>query len=449
MSYNKFSTIYIKQPNTSNQVNLGGQNNVFLCEGNAYISGNLKVTSINGATGFFGATGATGARGITGLQGNTGPTGRTGSTGLQGSTGSTGRTGPTGLQGNTGLQGSTGPTGRTGPTGIQGNTGPTGVFIGNYISNANETTTINSKYFQVGFNSNGSVIPSAQIQDPSPFYGYITGNFSSGHAEMDFINSAYSINSPDLKAFSFLKHTNVSSTNEVMSISNSGTIKSNSINLCNIKFQDDDSYIDMSGVYFNGQNTGTIPDTSSSKAGLKYYWNNSGGNGESCFVNYGQGGLGGFDFYLCSNTFQPAKLMSLSYAGLQVNGNLNVTGSLNVAWNTLASNLSINTNDTPVGYAYNVVIPDGLGSYDILVCRTGTGLVAQENLSTQCYFTIICDNGDWGNTCGIVPFNNPNNAYTISSYAYNAFTISCNLPKGYSKFSVYYRVRCKLDIGTL
>jgi hypothetical protein len=87
MSYNRFSTIYIKQPNASNRITQANQSNVFIAEGNAYVSGNLVVGSLNGSTGgFFGATGATGAQGIQGIQGATGARGNTGFIGLTGTT---------------------------------------------------------------------------------------------------------------------------------------------------------------------------------------------------------------------------------------------------------------------------------------------------------------------------------------------------------------------------
>ena len=118
-------------------------------EGNALITGNLQVQSINGSApvalyvkslnGLFDeieltstdnsvaitAGNSTIDLSVSGSTGSAGPTGSTGSTGPTGPLGLTGFMGPTGPLGLTGFMGPTGPAG--GDTGADGATGPTGL----------------------------------------------------------------------------------------------------------------------------------------------------------------------------------------------------------------------------------------------------------------------------------------------------------------------------------
>jgi len=110
---------------------------------------NLSVSGSTGSAGPTGSTGSTGPTGLTGFMGPTGPaggdTGPTGPTGDMGPTGADSTvTGPTGA--NSTVTGPTGDMGPTGPTGF-GSTGPTGsglAFVDSFqiyvAPNGNDTT---------------------------------------------------------------------------------------------------------------------------------------------------------------------------------------------------------------------------------------------------------------------------------------------------------------------
>ena len=57
-----------------------------------------------------------------------------------------------------------------------------------------------------------------------------------------------------------------------------------------------------------------MPTGTSSEAGLKIYWNIPNGTGNTIFMNYAQGGYGGFTFYNRSSSISPTKhLKTKSY----------------------------------------------------------------------------------------------------------------------------------------
>jgi hypothetical protein len=147
------------------------------------------------------------------------------------------------------------------------------------------------------------------------------------------------------------------------------------------------------------------------------FWNITNGWGESYFLNYGQGGVGGFIFS-CLNTSSTTstvkQLLSLNTTtGASITGNLFIAGNLNVSTNanvtgnsSVQGNLAINgytkrsthyintnftmnsvsdiysyyfvTNGASINFTFNVnVIPcDGI---DCVIRNLGAGLITVKN----------------------------------------------------------------------
>ena len=92
-------------------------------------------------------------------------------------------------------------------------------------------------------------------------------------------------------------------------IINNGTLTQNSTTNIN-------SDLNVTGFpFFVGGNNQSLPTTSSGNLGLGIYWNTVGGLGESDFLNYSQGGVGGFAFYNISSTTTPKLLAQIDNNG--------------------------------------------------------------------------------------------------------------------------------------
>ena len=91
----------------------------------------------------------------------------------------------------------------------------------------------------------------------------------------------------------------------------------------------------------------TMPTTTNTKNALGIYWNTVGGLGESDFLNYSQGGVGGFAFYNISSTTTPKLL-----AQIDNNGSI-VTNNIKFNYNN--SNITLdNTDATYLGFIKSI-----------------------------------------------------------------------------------------------
>ena len=285
--------------------------------------------------------------------------------------------------------------GITGPTGsFQYLQGVTGTYYNGITSNIQQQlnaidTTITDisfnidvtkiyNYFQCAWNSNGFLIPSSEIPPSgfnSNFNGYIAGNLSDGNAEFDFVNSSYDLSANNYKAFSFYKHTSDSSANLIAYIDNGGNINcasigtSGNINCGNdLLFNSPTSYIDMSGVYFYGEHNQILPTVTNSNAGLGVLWNIDGGSGMTTFLNYGQDGGGGFNFYNMNENTLPIFLASIDNSGNITATSYNATSDYRVKENIL----SLDDTDFSVDNLHPV-------SYiNKKTAQFGTGFIAHE-----------------------------------------------------------------------
>ena len=112
------------------------------------------------------------------------------------------------------------------------------------------------------------------------------------------------------------------------SISNINTILTNIAYSSGLTTYTGLNYFQLSGLTFPTTNTGT-------KSGLGLYWNGSGGQGETDYVCYGQGGNGGHYFYTANHTVAPVLALSItdsqttipSTQTLNLNGNINANST--------------------------------------------------------------------------------------------------------------------------
>lgn len=109
------------------------------------------------------------------------------------------------------------------------------------------------------------------------------------------------------------------------------------------------SYIDLNNCYFDGTNTTSLPSGTSTKPGLAILWNTSSGIGNTCFLNYGQGGSGGYTFYKVNSSQLPTLLLTIDSNGNIIpRGYLDLTGT-----SSIKTSAGLITN-TLLGYSYGL-----------------------------------------------------------------------------------------------
>ena len=145
----------------------------------------------------------------------------------------------------------------------------------------------------------------------------VTGGSSStaGQGALELNAASCTINSP----LTVSSITNVGSLSTV-GITNTGALtQTGSSTLGTLSVTD----LNVSGFpYFDGVLNQTLPtDTTGSKDGLGIFWNTSSGHGNTGFLNYAQGGDGGFGFYTASNTIAPKLLLYVDASGNITNVN--------------------------------------------------------------------------------------------------------------------------------
>ena len=93
-------------------------------------------------------------------------------------------------------------------------------------------------------------------------------------------------------------------------------------------------------ITFKGDGNSALPTSTTTLAGLSIYWNKSNGNGETCFLNMGQLGPGGFAFYTGSSTSNVKCVAYIDNSGNLSNvNNITCSGNLVVNGNSISSTI--------------------------------------------------------------------------------------------------------------
>ena len=143
--------------------------------------------------------------------------------------------------------------------------------------------------------------------------------------------------------------------NSSSSIVNNGILSQNG----NANFNANSNFNGSNNTFYNNvlflNPNQSLPLITSSNAGLGLYWNvyNSGGTGETTFLNYAQGGVGGFAFNNLNNSSTQKNL-----AIIDNNGNISLIGNIKYNYSTIPTLTS-----SMIGYKYSVsfngTIPTG------------------------------------------------------------------------------------------
>ena len=177
-----------------------------------------------------------------------------------------------------------------------------------------------------------------------------------------------------------------------------------------------------------GANT-TMPTGTSNEAGLKIYWNNPNGTGNTIFMNHGQGGYGGFTFYNRSQTVSPTKIMDLDNNG-------NISSVNNITANAISvSNLSTSSITTSSTSTINGIKNNS--TYNSVYNYVLSGSTYYDDTS---YYYTYSKNGVTGFTASNETFSTPT-GYNLFRVKYKYETpVSGSYAMGYQEYIFIKRI---------
>ena len=287
-----------------------------------------------------------------------------------------------------------------------GITNITNPITNNAILDQNSTANFNSS-----INTKGITNSTNAITNNSTLTQNSTANFNSSINTTGLTNSTNAITNNSTLTQNSTANFNSSInttglTNSTNAINNNGVLNQNS----NANFNGTSNTFYNNVLFLNPNQT--LPSISSSIAGLGLYWNvyNSGGNGETTFLNYSQGGVGGFAFNNVNNSSTQKNLVLIDS-----NGNVNLN---NVKYNyTSLPTLSSNSIGYRIRFVYSGsnTFSSGSNSYftsDIIVIPIGIWLV---NAYSKFSVTTV------GNYILGLGISNSINALTDYNFIYNNY----------------------------
>ena len=137
--------------------------------------------------------------------------------------------------------------------------------------------------------------------------------------------------------------------------------------------------LNVSNIVLNPAGTITfpssLPTTTSTNAGLGITWNDpasgvGSGTGRTNFINYAQGGIGGFTFTTANSTTAPITNMTITPTSTSITGNTTITGSLSVS-NGLSFNAPSLVNTNKISNLNNIYFDNAIVTADKIVLYNG------------------------------------------------------------------------------